>query len=464
MNTSNIQGNQNIVIQSVSDSTLTVNVNGELRQIQNEFDDIKKLIQNLKIQHIQYADKIYNIEHINEANFGFITGKKVVYNQLLTQQLIEAAAQYSPLVNKFLHQAQARTTNWAIQTAISDKAKEIIAYSFVGVIGVQFSKLMAIGKENMSETQPQKYLHKCMHLVKYGLDLLNFTLIAHFWDSQTAQTPPLSMAQQNTLNNFLTSGFELSIAQRLTLFETLLRIFEDSKITLPLPELTDFLQKYLGENSNFRKAVNAMQALQERIENAQDTPLDCAAAEAQLAAMYVPLAFLVRYKMASIKFINYQQSKQSEPRYLHRYTALGIDSKANIDAEKIYFTSETAETDSVWIYRGNDYKSGVNLMPFALDFNALTFEHGARICFFVAQNINGKTFEYVFLDDQSCKNVERQKVSAEDAQRSEWLLENKNRIVLNFNTAVDLLERVQKTLLTDVATDDFDFDFDETNA
>ncbi|MBL7815925.1 MAG: hypothetical protein JNL70_12995 [Saprospiraceae bacterium] len=141
-------------------------------------------------------------------------------------------------------------------------------------------------------------------------------------------------------------------------------------------------------------------------------------------------------------------------------SALGIDSKANIDAEKIYFTSETAETDSVWLYQGSNYKNGINLMPFALDVNALTFEHGARICFFVAQSAEANTFEYVFLDDQSAKKIERQPVSAETAASSEWLMENKNRIVLNFNTAIELMQTIQKDFLGNVNAD-FDIDFDK---
>lgn len=403
---------------------------------------------------------------LDQVFFDAVKADTFPYNQLLTQQLIEAAAKYSVPIGEFLKQARAQAPNWVAQNRISNKAKEIIAFSFAGVIGVQFSKLMAIGKEHTSEAQSQKYLHKCIHLVKYGLDLLNFALIAHLWDKQTPQTPPLNSTHQDVLRNFLTSEFELSIAQRLTLFETLLGIFEENKTTLPLPELAGFLQEHLDENSPFRRAILAMQALQERLENVRDTSLDCAEAERHLAAMYVPLAFLVRYKMASIKFINYQQTKQSEPRYLHRYTALGIDSKANIDAEKIYFTTETAETDSVWLYKGgNNYKNGINLMPFALDFNALTFEHGARICFFSAQNADDATYEYIFLDDQSSKKVEWQRVNEEDRSKSEWLLENKNRIVLNFNAAIGLLHRVQKALLTDAPADaSFDIDFDKIQA
>jgi hypothetical protein len=446
--------NQNIVIQAVNDHTLTLHVHGELRQVQNEFEEIKRLIQNLNIQNIQYADKIYNIEHINEANFGFLTGKKVVYNRRLTKQLIEAAAKYELPIQNWVAKAQQQSLHWEEERRISDKAKEIIAFSYVGVIGVQFSKLMAIGKENDSQAKPQKYLEKTIHLVKYGLDLLNFTLIAGWWDAQNQFKTGLSAAHQTILGHFFTSGFELSIAQRLTLFETLLQIFETHSIPFPLAELKGFLGEHLGENRPFRKAVVALHQLHERIQKAEDSPLDCPEAESQLATMYAALAFLVRYKMASIRSIRYQQTKQSNPAYLHRYTALGIDSKANIDAEKIYLTPQSAETNSVWIYSGKDYHNGINLMPFALDYNALTFEHGARICFFIAKS--AKKFEYVFLDDQSSIQKERETVLGDETS-SEWLMVPKNRIISNFNTTIDLLEQLQKRIGVD--EDAFAFDF-----
>ena len=34
------------------------------------------LLEQQQLQTIQHADKIYNIQHIDEANFGFLTGKR----------------------------------------------------------------------------------------------------------------------------------------------------------------------------------------------------------------------------------------------------------------------------------------------------------------------------------------------------------------------------------------------------
>jgi hypothetical protein len=432
----------NIVIQAVNDTLLTLNINGELRPIQNEFDEIKALIQNLKIQSIQRADKIYNIEHINEANFGFLTGKIACYNQKLTKLLTEAAAPYSPAIKSLLVSAQNENPNWEQDLSYADKAREYLILNFVGVIGVQFRKLVAIGKEDDAPNKSKKYLNATVLLAQYGLDLLNFTLLASWWNAPNAQNRAFSPAHQKMLQLFLTKVVGLSIEQRLNLLETLLQMFEAQQINLPLPELTGFLENQLTPNTPFRQAVGALHQLKKRLDNMQFSPLDCADAEAQLATMYSGLAFLVRYKMASIKSVEYQQNKKMQPAYWHRYTALrDDDGKAFVDAEKIMPASEAVETNSIWIYNGKDYRNGINLMPFALDFNALGFEKGARIAFFLARD--GHQIKYIFLHDQSSITIARSRILG-DSTSSAWLMNNENRKLLNFNGVLDLLEQFQQ--------------------
>jgi len=87
-NESNIQGDNNIVIQGVSDSTITLNVNGETQEILNKLDALQKLLENQQSQTIQTADKIYNIGSINEANFGFLVNQ-AIHNQKLPTELAE---------------------------------------------------------------------------------------------------------------------------------------------------------------------------------------------------------------------------------------------------------------------------------------------------------------------------------------------------------------------------------------
>jgi ferritin len=392
--------NQNILIQEVSDSTLTLNINGEVKEIRNELAGLKELLQNLKVQNVQYAEKIYNIEHINEANFGFVTGKKA-FNETLTKELIYATREHCTASRRFLEKVK-NIPDWENRVNISDKAKEIIAYSFVGVIGIQFSKLMAIGKEDFSETKQRKYIAKCVEIAKRSLDLLTFALVSRLWDAQQKEARSFDPAEEAALTNFFDHSFEPSLKERFAFLQLLNGIFLQEKYALPAPleEWKDFAPN-LKDDSDFHQAGQALAALNERLDKAQHNLLDCFAAEKQLARFFQALPFLVNYQMASIRQIGYKQPRNAYANYLHRYTALGIDNKANVDAEKINFTPETVQTDAVLLYRDDNYSNHISLAPFVIDYNALTFEHGAKVCFYRSQAIDGDILEYIFLEDNS---------------------------------------------------------------
>lgn len=86
--TSSIVGSNNIVIQGVSDSSITVNVNGESQEIHNKLDALKALLEKQSSQTFQTGDKIYNIDTISPANFGFLVGRSGS-NKSLPNELLE---------------------------------------------------------------------------------------------------------------------------------------------------------------------------------------------------------------------------------------------------------------------------------------------------------------------------------------------------------------------------------------
>jgi hypothetical protein len=447
-NKTNIEGNQNIVIQDVTDSTITLNVNGEVREIHNQLAELKALLLEHKAQKVQYAEKIYNIEHINEANFGFVTGKKA-FNEALTKQLIEAIQPHSLPAQKFLEKVAA-IPNWENQLRISDKAKEIIAYSFVGVIGIQLSKLMAIGKEDFSEAKQRKYIEKCLHIAKRSLDLVCFALISKWWDEQKLLPRHISEAQKKVLTRCFDDAFEPSIEEQFLLLQVLHEIFSkaENALAFPFPDWLD-AAGCLHEGSTFHQTCQHLQSLQEKLDKAQYDLLDCFEAENQLAAFFKTFHFLVNYRMASIKHIGYRQSRNAIPHYLHRYAALGIDSKANVDAEKINYTPRTVHTDAVLLYRGDNYQDNINLFPFVIDFNALTFEHGSKICFYRSQEITDGSLEYLFLEDNSTLNLESKGILKADTDYNELMLSNDNRKILNLDSVVEQFREARRCLLGD---------------
>ena len=452
-NETNTNAKHKVLIQSISDSTITLSIDGEVREIQNQLAELKALLQSLQAPTIQYAEKIYNIEHIDEANFGFVTGKKA-FNEQLTKALIEAIREHSPAAQRFLDKVSA-IADWESQMRISDKAKEIIAYSFVGVIGIQLSKLMAIGKEDFSEAKQRKYLEKCLHIVKRSLDLVNFALLSQLWDAQKEQARPLSQAQLDTLRHRFDNPFEPSIYEQFRLLQLLHGIFskKEHRLIFPFQEL-EGLSAELQEDSALHQTCERLQALQEKLDKAQYNLLDCFEAENQLVEFLKHFHFLVNYNMASMKRIGYHQVRDDAPHFLHRYTALGIDSRANVDAEKVKYTVEPTHTDAVLLYKGEDYRDSINLSPFVIDYNALTFEHGAKICFYRSAHIVDGSLEYLFLEDNSPVNIEMTGARSPDTDYNELMMSDEKRKNLNIDNVVRDFREARRTLLGD----ELDFD------
>ena len=431
-----------VSIQSIAAEAITLEVDGEIKEIRNQLEDLKVLLQNLEVQKVQYAEKIYNIEHINEANFGFVTGKKA-FNELLTKEVMLAIRAHCKPANKFLERVQ-NIPNWEQQARISDKAKEIIAYSFVGVIGIQLSKLMAIGKEPFSDNKQRKYLHKGISIIKRSLDLVNFTLLSALWDYQKSKQAELDAGQKKTLEHFFDRSFEQSIQEQQTLMETLCAVFAHNKIEFPFQGID-----FLNIPNQLQPICTQVQQLQQKLDRQEYSLLECFAIEQELSNFFSLFAFLVKYEMASIKRIGYKQMRHVAPRYLHRFAALGIDSKANVDAEKVIYTEDTVHTDAVLIYTGAHYEQNINLFPLIIDYNALTFEQGAKICFFQSKDVADGSLEYQFLEDESIIHLEEQGLLSEDVDYNQLMLKQEGQVRLNLDQVVAAFREARRAILQD---------------
>ena len=75
-NKSNKTENQNIAIQKVSDSVITLKINGEVKEIPNDIVALRAILEQLKSQNVQVGEKIYNIGEIGQAEF------KTIINQV----------------------------------------------------------------------------------------------------------------------------------------------------------------------------------------------------------------------------------------------------------------------------------------------------------------------------------------------------------------------------------------------
>lgn len=440
---------QTAKLTQVSTDTITLDINGELTEIQHQLGALQQLLGERQLQTIQHADKIYNIQHIDEANFGFLTGKRA-FNEELTSRLLNAMQAHTPAAGRFMAKVNNRPA-WERNPKISDKAKEIIIYSFVGPIGIQLSKLFAIGKAPLSEAKQKDYLSKCLHIVEYTLDLLCFALLSRLWDRQTQEPTdlpqPLYQAIQHRLDYDETTEFNLR--HQLDLLCALYRYYLNDEPELPLPEL-QALDERLQARSELYTSIAELQKLADALHQEQYSLLDCHAAEQQLANFLSAFAFLCAYKMASIHEIGYRKVRNSDPRFIHRYTALGIDSKAQKDAEQLRYVPDTSYTDAVMLFKGDHYREGINLFPFVIDYNALSFEHGAMISFFKSKRFEDDNLEFLFLESREVRILEPQGLLGEDTAYEDILMDNEKRKQLNQDVVLASFRQARDTILNDI--------------
>jgi hypothetical protein len=358
--------------------------------------------------------------------------------------LIEAIQPYSPRAKKFLENASRMAPDWETQARFSDPAKEIIAFSFVGVLGTQLRKVMAIGKEEISVNKVNKYLRNCQLASKRALQLLCFALISRLWDHKKDTAYILSPSQTVACKNFFDDEFESDSTGLINLLKTLLEIFTDNNLGLPIAELSQFKES-LEPVSAFVQACTALQAFDERLEKNPGTVTDCAVAENALATVLEHLKFLANYKMVSIKSIGYFEMRNSKPHYLYYYTALGIDSKSNVNQERINYAEAPINTDAVLLYKGS-YQQNLNLFPFVIDVNALAVEGGAKICFYACYNNADDSLNYSFVEDNSIVNIANTATLKSGTDVNELLLDPKKRRDMKFDTVYALFGEAKKAV------------------
>jgi hypothetical protein len=382
-----------------------------------------------------------------------------VFNEVLTRQLIEALPAYSKNAHKFLEKA-GNIPDWESIARVSDKAKDILAYSFVGILGIQLRKLFAIGKEPNSEDKQRRYLTNTILTAQRALKLINFALLSRLWDQQKDKAVELTEGQRQPLKAFFDDEFGMDIMGTLHLLINLANIFEAHKLEWPISDLERLLP-FLNTGSDLAKTCERLQQLGVALDKNQFTLADCFAAERQLTYLLEKLAFLAAYRMVSIKNITYNEMRNSPPRYLHSYTVLGIDSKRNVNTERVNYVEAPISTQAILLFKGR-YQQSINLFPFLIDLNALTDEVGAKVCFYSHQDMADGSLNYQFMDDNSYENITYEQTWKEGDDINQLMLDPNKRRAYNLDSVFLQFQEAKKVLLATDVEEDFDFLDDES--
>ena len=399
-----VSGNQNLVITQVNDNRITINYNGAVQEIKNELTALKEFLLQNQIQTIQATDKTYPIHDLNETTFGLLTGRKP-FNELLTKRILTALQDFSPDAKNLLDSVRDFRVPWETQKNPGNSAREIIKRSFDGFIGIQLRRLFAIGIDPFSREKHRNYLEMCLITCKRTLQLLCYILISELWNKKIENPDQyqFNAAQKQMLRKFFEIVFEMNIDDYFQLFLKLYAIFDEYQIEFPLSELGE-LRNHVLPNSSFAHAINTLQTLSEKFDNNTDTQLDCFEAEIQITEMLVTLVFLAKYKMNSIKDLDHVHVRNKSPFYIHHYAKIKEVTESNINAERVNCTDDTVNTDSILLFKER-YQESISLFPFILDYNALTFELGTKLCFYSYFTSDDESLNYHFFDDNSEQNI-----------------------------------------------------------
>lgn len=369
---------------------------------------------------------------------------KITFNEALTRRLMEAMQAHSPRAKKFLENASRMSPDWQTQSRFADPAKELIAFSYAGILGIQLRKLMAIGKEDTSSVKFKKYAAACRLTGKRALQLLCFTLLSKLWDEKREAAVVLLPEQEAVIRNFFEDEFEWDIEGFLHLLQTLVAVFSEARLPFPLPEF-EILQPQLQPQTAFVSACSKLAATNVGSEETTVNAADVLAAEESLTAVLEALNFLVNYQMVSIRNIGYYETRNTKPYFLYHYTALGVDSKSNINQERFTYAESPTTTDAVLLYKGT-YNQGVNLYPFVIDVNALAFEGGARICFYACRNYADDSLQYQFLEDNSTVSIGNGQTLRPGTDINEVLMNAESRKRIRFDAVFTIFGEAKKAM------------------
>jgi hypothetical protein len=358
--------NPSIIIQSAAEGTLTLSVNGEVQEIRNELAALRELLESRQAQTVQYADKIYNIAHIDEANFGAVT-QRIVFNGILVKRLIETLG-YKAEVQDFLRTLPPEAAqNWEETPEFLRDAQAVVGQNFVWVLAWELRRLFAIGgdKRKRQEEKVDAYIHHCFSTARMALQLANFLLIAELWDlKKQGEALKLNTAQ---LAPFFGTR-PLTLSEHFQLLSNLVQMFAHNGRALPVA-----LMPAPEGDAPIAHAVSQLEALAGL--GARYGLGHCHTAEACLADLLIALPFFNTHHLVTIKRVEYEGIRNKPPRYIKDFTIL--EKKEAREWQRILKFDNTPTQSYALLMRSPE--RAFNLFPFLLDYHALINEQVFQI-------------------------------------------------------------------------------------
>lgn len=316
------------------------------------------------------------------------TGAQV--NTELIETLFNAVAPHSPEVG-YLMEAAKKSKRQDLRMV-----RQAIIDSFPAPVGEQLRKLFA------GNTIDVERLRQLVLTYETVAELFCFTVLSQLWDARH-DNPGLKLNEDHAVE--FNSFFALSAGSQPTfeyvkLIASVAQIFRDNGISPFVNEfagLGEVLQQEAFDHAHrFMEEMRA-ELLRGKVA-AEEIESFCLQAEQHLGTILAALAFLVKYKLTTIKRIDIIKPRHQSPEYRHSQVMLDRVTAGIMDSEEVYpaFT----DSESVILLKDiEDVKNYLSLSPFIIDENAFTGDQNSKLFFYSHHEATDDSYHFRFVDN-----------------------------------------------------------------
>ncbi|MEK7728072.1 MAG: hypothetical protein AAB354_06620, partial [candidate division KSB1 bacterium] len=316
------------------------------------------------------------------------TGASV--NTELIETLFNAVAKHSPEVG-VLWEAAKRSKRQDLRMV-----RQQIIDSFPAPVGEQLRKLFA------GNTIDVQRLRQLVLTYETVAELFCFTVLSQLWNARH-DNPALKLSDEHGVE--FNSFFALTADSQATfnyvkLIAAVGKIFQENKIAPFMEEFTG-----LGEvlqQEEFDRAHRFMEEMRAELLHgkvaAEEIESFCLQAEKHLGTILSALAFLVKYKLTTIKRIDIIKPRHKAPEYRHNQVVLDRVTAGIMDSAEVYpaFT----DSESVILLKNvDDVKDYLSLSPFIIDENAFTGDQNSKLFFYSHHEAAEDSYHFRFVDN-----------------------------------------------------------------
>lgn len=387
------------------------------------------------------------------------------FNRMLTVRIMKALAKINVKAEKLLKDLENRGTPWETDKRCIDQIKVSISKKFIGILGTEIGRLMAIGKDFYSDDKLKNYIAKCHRIALISIQLIAFTFISRLWNRLSQRDSgdiSISVHQNQALKQFF-DGEEMNLMDYSRLIEALIELFKANKLSFPIPEINE-IEGEFSQGSALSLAFRETQGLQ----NSQSPSIiQCDKAERHISTILEKFIFLTDYEMISIKSVSYDMVWEKSEGYFHHYTPLGTNKPQQLDIQSLVYDNFPVQSNGVLLYKGSymDETVCTNLYPFVIDLHTLLAEPGNKVCFFNQKLVNQKILSYLYLEMNEDVQVEFKNILLVkegmdiNPKINEVIHDKNNRIQLKVDNTFRLYAHAAKTVAGLVFDQEPDFEF-----